>query len=86
MVRSSDDTDSLLVPLIGSLALVMISTAAVAAWLIAIVMSGLVVMILYRTRPAASSHLVIGVLTDSFRRIGDASSHLTLLAVARASG
>lgn len=80
VVRSSDDADSLLVPLIGSVALVVISTAVV-AWLTAIVISGLVVMILYRTGPAASSQLVVRILTDSFRRISDSSSHLTLLAL-----
>jgi hypothetical protein len=33
--------------------------AAVVAWLTAIVISGLIVMILYRTRPASSSQLVL---------------------------
>ncbi len=80
VIRSGDDTDSLLVPLIGSVALVMICTAVV-AWLTSIVISGLVVMILYRTGPAASSRLVIRTLTDSFRRVSDATSYLTLLAL-----
>ncbi len=80
VVRSGDQEDSLLVPLIGSLALVIICTAVV-AWLTSVVISGLVVMVLYRTRPAASSHLVIRVLTDSFQRVSDSTSHLTLLAL-----
>jgi hypothetical protein len=80
VVRSSGEADSLLVPLVGSMALAVICTAVV-AWLTAIVLSGLVVMILYRTRPAASSQLVVRTLTDSFQRISDATSHITLLAL-----
>lgn len=80
VVRSGGDEDAMLVPLIGSLALVIICTAIV-AWLTSIVISGLVVMILYRTGPGPSSHLVVRILTDSFRRISDSSSHLTLLAL-----
>lgn len=81
VVRSSSQEDALLVPLIGSLALVIICTAIV-AWLTAIVISGLVVMILYRTGPAASSHLVMRVISESFVRVSDATSHFTLLALA----
>jgi hypothetical protein len=80
VVRGGDDEDALLVPLIGSLALVIICTAVI-AWLTSIVISGLVVMILYRTRPAASSQLVVRILGESFRRVSDSSSHLTLLAL-----
>ncbi|BBZ04875.1 hypothetical protein MCHIJ_43120 [Mycolicibacterium chitae] len=80
VVRSDSEEDALLVPLIGSLALVIICTAIV-AWLTSVVISGLVVMILYRTGPRASSRLVTRILTDSFRRVGDSSSHLTLLAL-----
>jgi hypothetical protein len=80
VIRNEGDTDSLLVPLIGSLALVIIC-AAVVAWLIAIVLSGLVVMVLYRTGPRASSELVVRTLTDSFQRISDSTSHITLLAL-----
>jgi hypothetical protein len=80
VVRSSGEADSLLVPLVGSVALAIICTAVV-AWLTAIVLSGLVVMILYRTRPAASSQLVVQTLTNSFQRISDATSHITLLAL-----
>ncbi len=80
VVRSGSEEDALLVPLIGSLALVIICTAIV-AWLTSVVISGLVVMVLYRTGPGASSHLVVRILTDSFRRISDSTSHLTLLAL-----
>lgn len=80
VVRSSSDTDSLLVPLVGSVALVIICTAVV-AWLTAVVISALVVMLLYRTAPGASSHLVIRTLTASFGRISDWTSHITLLAL-----
>ena len=43
--------------------------------------SGLVVMILYRTRPSSSSRLVMRILTDSFMRIDDSTSALMLLAL-----
>jgi hypothetical protein len=80
VVRNSDSANSQLIAVIGSLALVIIC-AAVVAWLISIVISGLVVMILYRTRPAASSRLVMRILTDSFIRINNATSALALLAL-----
>jgi hypothetical protein len=80
VVRNGADENSQLVPIIGSTALVIIC-AAVVAWLTAIVISGLVVMILYRTRPAASSHLVVRTLTDSFMRVDDSTSALALLAL-----
>ncbi len=80
VIRSSADTDSLLVPLVGSVALVIICTAVV-AWLTSVVISALVVMLLYRTGPAASSHLVIRTLSASFSRVSDWTSHITLLAL-----
>jgi hypothetical protein len=80
VIRSSDDTDSLLVPLLGSGALVVICTAVV-AWLTAVVISGLVVMLAYRTGARATSQLVIRTLVGSFERISDSSSHITLLAL-----
>lgn len=80
VVRGSSDADSLLVPLIGSVALALICTAVV-AWLTAIVISALVVMVLYRTRPAASSQVVVRILRESFERVSDATSHITLLAL-----
>jgi hypothetical protein len=80
VVRSGPDEDALLIPLIGSLALVIICTAVV-AWLTAIVLSGLVVLILYRTGPRATSHLVMRIMQESFTRVSDSTSHLTLLAL-----
>ncbi len=80
VIRSGRDTDALLVPLVGSLALAIICTAVV-AWLVSIVISGLVVMVLYRTGPSASSKVVIRTLTESFQRVSDATSHITLLAL-----
>src|SRR6188472_3434150 len=47
VVRSSADTDSLLVPVLGSVALTALCTAAV-AWLTSIGISALVVMVVYR--------------------------------------
>jgi hypothetical protein len=80
VVRNGAAENSQLVPIIGSLALVVIC-AAVVAWLLSVVISGLVVMILYRQRPAASSKLVVRTLTDSFMRIDDSTSALMLLAL-----
>lgn len=80
VVRNGNIENSQLVPIVASTALVVIC-AAVVAWLTAIVLSGLVVMILYRTHPAASSQLVVRILTDSFLRIDDSTSALTLLAL-----
>ena len=80
VIRNGGDTDALLVPLVGSLALAIICTAVV-AWLVSIVISGLVVLVLYRTGPRASSQLVVRTLTESFERVSDATSHITLLAL-----
>ncbi|OBG87615.1 hypothetical protein A5699_18860 [Mycobacterium sp. E802] len=80
VVRNGDTENARLVPVIGSLALVIIC-AAVVAWMISIIISGLVVMILYRTSPSSSSRLVVRILTDSFMRIDDSTSALTLLAL-----
>jgi hypothetical protein len=65
VVRSSADTDSVLVPLAGSFALTAICTAVV-AWLTANVLSGVVVMVLYRTSPRAASQLVVRTMVESF--------------------
>lgn len=80
VVRNGADENSQLVPIIGSTAL-MIICAAVVAWLTSIVISGLVVMILYRTGPAVSSQLVVRILTGSFMRIDDSTSALALVAL-----
>lgn len=80
VVRNNSEDNSELVPIIASLALVLICAAAV-AWLLATVLSGLVVMVLYQTRPSTSSRLVMRFLTDSFQRIDDSTSTLMLLAL-----
>ncbi len=80
VVRNGATDNAELVPVIGSFALVLIC-AAVVAWLLSVVISGLVVMILYQTRPAASSQLVTRILTESFLRIDEVTSALMLLAL-----
>ena len=80
VVRSSAETDAVLIPLAGSFALTAIC-AAVVAWLTANVLSGVVVMGLYRTRPRAASKLVIRTMLESFYRIEDLTGRIALLAV-----
>ena len=80
VIRSSADEDAVLAPLISSLALTLVCTAVV-AWLLSIVVSGLVVMVLYRTRPRSTSRLVVSTLDASFGRISDGASEMTLLAL-----
>jgi divalent metal cation (Fe/Co/Zn/Cd) transporter len=80
VVRNGSDENAELVPILGSLALVLIC-AAVVSWLLSVVISGLVVMVLYQTRPAASSKLVTRILTESFMRVDDIVSALMLLAL-----
>ncbi len=80
VVRNGAVENSQLVPIIGSTALVLIC-AAVVSWLTSIVISAMVVMVLYRTRPAASSQLVVRILTDSFMRIDDSASAFALMAL-----
>src|SRR5262245_12251332 len=80
VVRSSAQTDALLVPLVGSFALAAICTAVV-AWLIALIISGVVVMVFYRTRPRAASTVVTRIAIDSFARIEDNTARIALLAV-----
>ena len=75
VVRNGSHENSELVPIIGSFALVLIC-AAVVSWLLSVVISGLVVMVLYQTRPAASSKLVSRILTESFMRVDDIVSAL----------
>lgn len=80
VIRSSADADSVLVPLAGSFALTAICTAVV-AWLTANVLSGVVVMVLYRTNPRAASQLVVRTMVESFYRIEDITGRIALLAV-----
>jgi hypothetical protein len=80
VVRSNAETDAVLIPLAGSFALTAIC-AAVVAWLTANVLSGVVVMGLYRTRPRAASKLVIRTMLESFYRVEDLTGRIALLAV-----
>ncbi|OBB44657.1 hypothetical protein [Mycobacterium sp. 852002-51961_SCH5331710] len=80
VIRSSVSTDDVLVPLVGSLALTAVGTA-VMTWLIAIVVSGLVLMVFYRTAPTTSSRLVIRTVVDSFDRVSDTAARLATLAL-----
>lgn len=80
VIRAGATENSELVPVLASLALVIIS-ASVVTWLLSVIISGLVVMILYRTRPAASSKLVMRILKEAFLRIDDSTSALMLIAL-----
>ena len=80
VVRSSAETDSVLVPLAGSFALTAICTAVV-AWLTANVLSGVIVMVPYRTSPRAASQLVVRTMIESFYRIEDLTGRIALLAI-----
>ena len=80
VVRNGGAENAEIVPIVGALALVVIC-AAVVAWLLAIVISGLVVMVLYRLRPAIASEVVMRSLADSFKRIEDSTAVLMLVAL-----
>jgi hypothetical protein len=80
VVRYNADTDSVLVPLAGSFALSAICTAVV-AWLTANVLSGVIVMVLYRTSPRKASQLVVRTMVDSFYRVEDLTGRIALLAI-----
>lgn len=80
VVRMGDDVDDTVIPLIASFALAAVCSAVI-TWLVAIVISALVTMALYRKPPRQSSRLVVRVLDDSFGRINDATSNLMLLAL-----
>ncbi|MFN8068315.1 MAG: hypothetical protein U0R77_05905 [Mycolicibacterium insubricum] len=78
VIRNGSEDNAELVPILSSIAL-MVICAAVVSWLMSVVLSGLVVMILYRTRASTSSHLVMRILRESFRRVDDTTSALVLL-------
>ena len=78
VVSIKADSDALLVPLFGSFALAAVCTA-VGAWLTALVISGVVVMVFYRTGPRAASQLVTRTGIDSFARIEDNTGRIALL-------
>lgn len=78
VIRMGDDADDLLVPVVGSLALAVVCTAVV-TWLLSVVLSGVVIMIIYRQRPALMSDKVVDVATESFGRISSFTSDATLV-------
>lgn len=80
VIRLGDEADDLLVPLVSSFALAAVC-AAVVTWLVAIVLSAVVTMALYRNPPRQSSNLVMRTITDSFSRISSGTSDLMLLAL-----
>ncbi len=80
VVRNGATENAELVPILWSFALVLIC-AAVVAWLLSVIISGVVVMVLYQTRPSTSSKLVMRILTESFVRVDDVTSALMLLAL-----
>lgn len=80
VIRSGVETDSVLVPLLGSIALAAIGTAVV-TWLIATAVSGLVLVVFYRAAPADTSRLVVRTVVDSFQRVADTTARLATLAL-----
>ncbi|MGE2725663.1 hypothetical protein [Mycolicibacterium pulveris] len=80
VIRSGVDTDDVLVPLLGSVALTAVGTAVV-TWVIATAVSGLVLVVFYRTGPAESSRLVVRTVVDSFERVSDTTARLATLAL-----
>lgn len=80
VLRSGVDADDVVVPLLGSVALAAIGTAVV-TWLVATAMSGLVLVVVYRTAPATSSRLVVRTVVDSFDRVSDTTARLATLAL-----
>ena len=80
VVRSGVEADDALVPLLGSVALTAVGTAVV-TWLIATAVSGLVLVVFYRTSPAKASRLVVRTLVTSFERVSDVTARLATLAL-----
>lgn len=78
VIRGGDEADDLLVPLVGSLALAAVCTAVV-TWLLSVVISGVVIMIVYRQRPALMSDKVVSVASESFGRVSSFTSDATLV-------
>ncbi|MGV0835560.1 hypothetical protein [Mycolicibacterium thermoresistibile] len=80
VVRSGVDTDDVLVSLLGSAALAAVCTAVV-TWIVATAVSGLVLVVFYRTPPARASQLVTRTVVDSFERVSDTTARLATLAL-----
>jgi hypothetical protein len=80
VIRMGDNADDLFVPLVASFALAAVCSAVI-TWVVAIVISALVTVVLYRKPPRPASRLVVHTINDSFGRINDATSNLMLLAL-----
>ena len=80
-IRMADVGDATVFgPLLASAALAAISATAV-AWLIAILLAGLVVLVVYREAPARASRNVSKATRASFERISGFTSTLTLVSL-----
>lgn len=79
-VRLTDDSEATFGPLVGSFALAAVCTTTV-AWLIAVVLAGFVVLIVYDASPKAASAVTEQAVRSSFGRIEDATGKVTLLAL-----
>ncbi|MEP9394470.1 hypothetical protein ABLE94_19745 [Gordonia sp. VNK1] len=73
-------SDAAFGPLVGSFALAGVATSAV-AWMLSIVIAGLVVLIVYHVSPKAASATTEQAARASFQRINDATSSVTLVAL-----
>ncbi|QAY69856.1 hypothetical protein [Xylanimonas protaetiae] len=80
-IRMADDRDATTFgPLLASAALAAISATAV-AWLLAILLAGLGVLVVYREPPRRASRSVSRATRDSFERISGFTSTITLLSL-----
>lgn len=73
-------SDAAFGPLVGSFALAGVATSAV-AWMLSIVIAGLVVLIVYHVSPKAASATTEQAARASFQRINDATSSVKLVAL-----
>ncbi|QAY64259.1 hypothetical protein ET495_14780 [Xylanimonas allomyrinae] len=80
-IRMADDVDATVFgPLLASAALAAISATAV-AWLLAIMLAGLTVLVVYREAPRRASRSVSRAARESFERISTFTSTLTLVSL-----
>jgi hypothetical protein len=80
-IRMADDADATVFgPLLASAALAAISATAV-AWLLAILLGGLMVLVVYREAPRQASRSVSTATRASFERISGFTSTLTLVSL-----
>ncbi|GAB2450641.1 hypothetical protein [Xylanimonas ulmi] len=80
-IRMADDRDATVFgPLLASAALAAISATAV-AWLVAILLAGILVLVMYREAPRRASRSVSHAARQSFERISTFTSTLTLVSL-----